>query len=63
VRASAIPDPRKQALLRGAVAQLAVALVRGAVTLTVDDLEALATLCDGFQLPAEAARVRRWLGL
>jgi len=59
---SAVADRRKQALLRAAVAQLAVALDAGAVTLTIGDLEALAMLCDGHQLPAEAARVRRWLG-
>jgi len=51
----------RQALLRLAVAQLAVALDAGAVTLTIGDLEALAVLCDGYQLPREAARVRRWI--
>jgi len=60
---SHVANTRRQALLRAAVAQLAPALACGAVRLAVDDLEALAALCAAHGLPAEAARVRRWMGV
>ena len=50
-----------RAMLRAAVASLAVALSRGEVTPQLGELEALARICQGKGLTVEAARVRRWL--
>lgn len=45
-----------------AVAKLAVAIDTGECRPEPLELEALAVLCDRQRLPADAARVRRWMG-
>ncbi len=49
--------------LVAAVTQMAVAIDQDHVIPTLDELRAIAAMCDEFQLPAEGARVRRWMGL
>jgi hypothetical protein len=51
---------RVQARIREAVAALAIAIDQGDVDPTLEELQALTTLCDRQQLPDEAERVRRW---
>ena len=53
---------QQRARLIDAVAQLARAFDRGDAEPTRKDLDAIAFLCDEYQLPQEAARVRRWMG-
>lgn len=43
------------------ITELAAAIANGEVTPGPWELEALAVICDDEQLPAEAARVRRWM--
>jgi len=45
------------------IAQMAIAIDRGTVTPTEPELRALVQVCDDSQCPAEASRVRRWMGL
>jgi hypothetical protein len=47
--------------LAEAVAKLAVAIASGRCLPTLDELEALASICIAHDLPAEAARIRRWM--
>jgi hypothetical protein len=45
-----------------AVEKMAPAIASGECDPTVEELRALAKVCDDYSFPAEAARVRRWLG-
>ncbi|HMF61630.1 MAG TPA: hypothetical protein VK595_14715 [Vicinamibacterales bacterium] len=56
-----VADRFRRARLQAAVHNLAVAIERGECTPTRVELEALAQLCQEQWLPAEAARVRRWM--
>lgn len=51
---------RLRARVREAVEALATAIDAGRVRPELDELEALATLCDRQSLEAEAVRVRSW---
>jgi hypothetical protein len=54
-------QPIRPRYLATVVAKLAEAIAAGEVTPAPGELEALAVVCDRAQLPAEAARIRRWL--
>jgi hypothetical protein len=43
------------------VAELSVAIATGECTPTLDELRALAVICDANHLPGEAVRIRRWM--
>ena len=45
-----------------AIPKLAHAIETGEVEPDLQELQALAVLCDSQQLPDEAARIRRWIG-
>jgi len=47
--------------LADAVAQMATAIDAGEVVPTIDELKALANICDDAHLHVEAVRVRRWM--
>lgn len=51
----------RRAMLAAAVANLAIAISRGDCTPQRVELEVLALICADKGLPAEAARVRRWI--
>lgn len=52
----------QRARLAEAVDKVALAIVAGTCVPDALELQILAELCDLFQLPLEAARIRRWLG-
>lgn len=56
-------EPATRETLRRCVAELALAIAAGDVTPLFEELQALAVACDEQGLPAEAARVRRWMQL
>lgn len=43
------------------VAELGVAIAKGVCMPTIDELRALAIICDANHLQPEAARIRRWM--
>lgn len=45
------------------VATLAAAIANGDCLPQIAELQALAAVCDAHHLQAEAARIRRWMGL
>lgn len=49
--------------IAAAVAVLAQAIDRGDVTPVLEELEAAVAVCEEHDLPIEAARIRRWLGM
>jgi hypothetical protein len=49
--------------LQRCIRELGVAIASGECTPLIVELEALAEICDDARLPAEAARVRRWMNL
>lgn len=49
------------ARLAQCVAELSVAIAKGECTPTIDELRALAVICDANHLPREAVRIRRWM--
>ena len=52
---------QQRARLVDAVAALAHAIDRGEAEPIRAELDAIAFLCDDYQLPHEAARIRRWI--
>jgi hypothetical protein len=48
--------------LATAVAKMAHAIDVGTYETSREELLALALICDSWQLPGEAARIRRWIG-
>jgi hypothetical protein len=54
--------PVTPARLKEVVMELATAIDRRRLRPTIAELDSLAYLCDRAHLPAEAARIRRWLG-
>jgi hypothetical protein len=49
--------------LAEAIAKMATAIDLGECVPTLEELKAVVQTCDEQQLPAEASRVRRWMGL
>jgi hypothetical protein len=59
--AAACTPSARRLRLKDAVARLALALANEECIPTLVELQALAELCEAQYLPAEAARVRRWI--
>jgi len=51
----------KRQRIAAGIMRLAAAIDRGEVVPLMAELEAAVAVCEAYDLPAEAARIRRWL--